>query len=313
MDVFLVTLESISVLIGMTIIGYYLNKRGILSSNTLSLLSPLALEVSLPCLIFHTIITNFKPDETPEWWILPLWWLLFTLIALILSLTSSLVARRDIRREFTVSLFYQNAIFIPLAILTNLSSSNSTLYLVTLFIFTMFYGAFFFNTYPFFLSKRKKIDIKKIFHPVLVSTLIAIPLRLFNLHVYIPGFIKIIIDLLGRISMPLIMILIGGYIAIDLKNNKGKGFDLIEVSKFVIIKNIIFPLVFLLVLLVLHPPYHIALVFLLQAAIPPVSAIPIVVEREGGDRYIANQFLVSSFVSSIVSLPLIMMIFTMVY
>jgi len=61
-----------------------------------------------------------------------------------------------------MSLSYQNGIFFPLAILTGMMDSESS-HLVYLFIFTLFYSAFFFSTYHFFFrGKGKKVEVKKI-------------------------------------------------------------------------------------------------------------------------------------------------------
>jgi predicted permease len=48
---------------------------------------------------------------------------------------------------------------------------------------------------------------------------------------------------------------------------------------------------------------------LLEAAVPPVTAVPILAERAGGYREIVNQFMFSSFAVSLVSIPLIMALF----
>lgn len=51
-------------------------------------------------------------------------------------------------------------------------------------------------------------------------------------------------------------------------------------------------------------PYHIALIIIIQAAVPPVTAVPIVTERAGGDRAVVNQFIVASFIVSLFSILL---------
>ena len=84
-------------------------------------------------------------------------------------------------------------------------------------------------------------------------------------------------------------------------------------EKLCLIKNMVFPLIFLGVLLVLRPSYPIALLLLLQSAVPPVTAISIFTQRAGGNQSIVNQFLIASFVCSLVSIPLMVTLFSLFF
>ena len=186
MDILITTFESVAVLIGIGLIGFYIIKKGILPGKVLSIISPLALEIALPSLIFARILTTFTPEKFPDWWQLPLWWIFFTLISLSLTLIFRYVSNKKTRREFSISLFYQNAIFFPLAILTGMFQGGKLEnYQVYLFFFTIFYPPLFFSTYYLFFRSKEKIKInwKKIFHPVLIATLIAILIASFNILV----------------------------------------------------------------------------------------------------------------------------------
>ena len=58
--------------------------------------------------------------------------------------------------------------------------------------------------------------------------------------------------------------------------------------------------------------YNVALILILSAAAPPLSTIPILVKRQNGNMQITNQFLVGSFLFSIISMPLMIMLLGMV-
>jgi predicted permease len=83
-----------------------------------------------------------------------------------------------------------------------------------------------------------------------------------------------------------------------------------EVVEFVVIKNVVFPLIYLALLLWLRPDSTTALIVMLQAAVPPITAIPILVERCGGNRQIASQFVVASFIFSVFSIPAVIYLFS---
>jgi hypothetical protein len=314
MDLFITTFESIAVLLIIGIIGFYIIKKEILPGKILSVLSPLALEIALPSLIFARIIVNFTPEKYPDWWQMPLWWGLFTLIIFGLTIFFMNFSEKKFRREFAITLFYQNGIFIPLAILSGIFPDDPS-YTLYLFFFTIFYAPFFFSTYFFFFKPKKKIKInwRRIIHPVLIATIIAIMIASIGIELTEENFIVRLFALLGGMTIPLLFIILGGNIYNDFKE-KGKVY-LFEISKFVIIKNFIFPLIFLAILFYFKEiiPYHIAIILLIQSAVPPVTAVPIVTQRVGGNRNIVNQFIVASFSLSLVSIPVMVFLFDQIF
>ena len=69
----------------------------------------------------------------------------------------------------------------------------------------------------------------------------------------------------------------------------------------------------LFLIYLLRPPYSIALLIIIQSAVPPVTAIPVVVENEGGRREVVNQFLFTSALFTLFSIPFIMYLFGFLY
>ena len=210
-----------------------------------------------------------------------------------------------------MSLFYQNGIFFPLAILAGMFPDSSQ-YIIYLFLFTIFFPTFFFNTYHlFYKDSSKSFSFIKLLNPVLIATLIALTVKLIGAEIIIPNFVQSIFSLLGAMTLPLIMIIIGANIYVDFQN-KGKLY-LSEIIKFLTIKNIIFPLIFLGLLILIQPGYQVSLIIIIQSAVPPLSTIPIFAQRAGGNQSVANQFVVSSFIFSLVSIPLIISLFSLFF
>jgi predicted permease len=308
MDLVAITFQSVIILLGIGVFGFFIVQRKVVAEEALGALSNLALDVALPCLVFVNIVSNFSPQQIPDWWVLPLWWLVFTALAALLTGVFMYVSKKKIRREFAMSLFLHNGLFFPLAILTGMFGASSQ-YLVSLFLFMMFYPAFLFNIYPFFFGrKEKKINWKRIFNAVFISTLLALVIRFADVQSYVPNLVITILSMLGAMTVPLLMLVIGGSLSLDFQH-KGTIYKT-EIVKFILIKNLVFPIFMLGFLLVMRPPHSIALLLLLQSAVPPVTALPIFTKRVGGNESIVNQFLVSSFVTSLISIPLMMSIFT---
>ncbi|MBN2599290.1 MAG: AEC family transporter [Candidatus Thermoplasmatota archaeon] len=307
MDLVAITFQTVVILLGIGVFGFLIVQRKVVAENALGALSNLALDLALPCLVFMNIVSSFSPQETPDWWVLPLWWVVFTGLAALLTGGFMFVSKKVTRREFAMSLFLHNGLFFPLAILTGMFGASSP-YLVSLFLFMIFYPAFLFNIYPYFFGKgEKKINWRRIFNTVFVSTIVALIIRFADIQEYIPDIVLSILTMLGAMTVPLLMLVIGGSLSLDFQR-KGKVYST-EIVKFVLIKNLLFPLIFLAVLLVIKPSLQIALLLMLQSAVPPVTALPMFTKRVGGNETLVNQFLVASFIASLVSIPLVISLF----
>ena len=313
MSVFLTTLQAVLALLGIGLLGFWIIGRRRVPSDTLAFLSSLAIDIALPLLVVANLISGFSPQEYPDWWRMPLWWLGFAIVALALSLSASFLVRKKIRSEFTIGLFYQNGLFLPILIIGGLFGQDNP-YLVPLFLFLIFHPSMIFSTYTLFFSKRiqkEKLNWRRIVNPVLVATVVGLVIGLVSANEYIPEFLITIVTMVGAIATPLIMLILGGNIYNDFmyKADNKRRWYIREVVEFVIIKNVVFPLVFLALLLLLRPDLTIALIVIIQAAVPPITAIPIFVERCGGNRQIASQFVVASFIFSIFSIPAVIYLF----
>lgn len=313
MDVFYVVLQSVLILLGIGAIGFWITRRGVIPENVLSFLSRLAIDIALPCLVFASIMSNFSPEKFPDWWKLPLWWFLFAAISLVLTLITMFISRKETRGEFGMNLLYQNGLFFPLIIISGVFGADAT-YLPELYIFIIIHPIMFFSTYHLFFrskNKEKAVQWNRIFNPIMIATVLAILVQLFGGRDYLPDFIQSILQIMGGMALPLIMIILGGSLYLDFKQ-KGRIYY-IEIIKFLAVKNIIFPLAMIGILLLLKPAYSIALLFILEAAVPPISGTPIMTERAGGDKSLSNQFVFSSFIFSVLSIPAVFYLFNIYF
>lgn len=320
MNIFYITFESVAVLLGIGIIGFFIIRQKVLPTTVLVALTPLALDIALPSLIFVDILSDFSPELYPSWWQYPLWWMFFTVVAFAITFVFSFLSLKQFRNEFRLSLFYQNGIFFPLALFSGMFP-NEPRFIVTLFLFTIFYPAFFFSTYPLFFKTRltdsgtsKKIhfSLKKTFHPALIATIAAVFIGLFSIQFIVPDMFISLLSLLGVMTVPLLMIILGGNIYVNYKQHGIS--EIKETMKFTLIKNICFPLLFLplLYLIASFVPSEILFLLFLQSAVPPITAIPVVTKRLGGNDGLTGQFVVSSFLCSLISLPLMIVLYDVV-
>jgi len=323
MHIFNITLQSVAALLAIGVLGFWIIRRHMMPENILQFLAVLAIDIALPCIVFANIVTQFSPSFSMSWYQYPLWWLAFSSTALLLSLITMFVSAKTTRREFAITLFFQNGLFFPFIIIAGVFGPANP-YVALLFIFIAFHPSLFFSTSHLFFKgdmktdKSLKEDLQKsrkrwgkILNPVLLSTVIAVSIKLWGAERHLPTFILTVFQMLGGMSLPLLMLILGGSLYVDFQS-KGPIY-IKEVMKFVLIKNFIFPLAFLAMLVFARPAYPIALIILLQSAVPPITGIPIQIQRYGGNTPITNQFILASFVFSIISIPLMFNLFTMYF
>lgn len=314
MDVFLNILESISILLGIGIIGFVIISRKIVPVKILEVITPLILDIALPCLIFSNIMNRFSPDSIELWWTLPIWWIALTAVILLFTLFVVRVLKVDFKPEFTISLLYPNAIFIPLLVIQNLFGENSNM-LVELFLFTLIFPAIMFNTYHLFFNNKnkeiEKINWTKLFNPVLVATVLAVVIKLTGANEYVPNAVVKITNIIGSAALPLILIVIGGNVYVDFQR-KGK-IHVKSILIFVALKNFVLPLLILGLIILIKPRFSVAFLSLLLSSVPPITAIPILTDKAGGNVSISNQLLISSYVFSMISIPIMILLLSNFY
>jgi predicted permease len=321
MHVFNITLQSVAALLAIGVLGFWIIKRHIIPENILQFLAVLAIEVALPCIVFSNIITQFSPSSSVNWWHYPLYWLAFSAGILVLSLVAMFVSAKATRREFVFSLFFQNGLFFPFIIITGIFGSTNP-YIAVLFIFIALHPTLFFSMDHLFFKRgnnhsgeglrenepKTRLRLGRVVNPVLISTVLAAVIKLSGTGKYLPTFVLTVLQMLGGMSMPLVMLILGGSLYVDFQ---ARGPIYVkEVIKFVAIKNILFPLIIITMLAFVRPSYPVALILFLQSAVPPITGIPIQTQRHGGNFSITNQFILASFVFSILSIPLMFNLFT---
>lgn len=309
-ETFFATLQGFTILLGIGLLGFVLISRRIIAEEVLQSLSRLAIEVALPCLAFTQILESFSPEAFARWWRLPLLYIAFVLgTAFVTALATPMIAPPGQRREAGAALLYQNALFVPLIIITEIHGASSNL-LVVLFLFTLLFAPFFFTTSPLFYTglSARNMPWHKIINPVLIATVLAVALRLTGADVFVPGFVTGITDMVGSMSAPLLLIILGGTIYLDIK--KDGQIEWATICRFTAVKMILFPALMLGIVLVLQPPREVAYLLVLQSAVPPITSLPILTGRFGGNRRLVNHLLIASFAAGLVTIPLTMAVFS---
>jgi predicted permease len=301
MSLFLATFQSVAMLLGIGSLGFALLAKRVVPGQAFQVLTPLALEVALPCKAFHTIITRFSPEKDPHWYLLPLAFLLFWSGSWLFAWGGGFLTRKENRPEFRAGLLYHNSIFFPLAIITGTFGAASH-YIQALFLLTLFHPPLVFSSYPF-LWKQKgvKRSWSRIFNPMFFATLLAVGLVLMGLEKFVPQALLGSIELVGGMAIPAIMLIIGGDVFTDLARRTPYRFT--EVAKFAVLKCVVFPLIMIPLLVWIEMPNELRYLLFLQSVVPPITGIPIFAGRMGGNASLATQLVVGTFLFSLFSIP----------
>ena len=212
MTLFLSTLNQMGVLAMFMVIGFVVAKLGIVDKGSTALLSKLENNVFLPALVLYTFMANLNAASLAESWKLLLFSLIAELIIIPIAITSARLASKDgfIRRMYTYGLAFSNFGFMGNAVVQALFSPAfyQSYVIFTLPLWTLIYvwGI------PGLLIERKADDSERRRGPVFEA------LQFFKT----PMFIALVIGAVAGIT---------GLGEISLSMNGGKGIFVTQVVK----------------------------------------------------------------------------------
>lgn len=310
--IFWKTLEAVGIFLGLGLVGFILLARKAIAREALSTLSFLSLDLAVPALVFYDMMVHFSLEKYPFWWLYPLVWIGAFAFLWFLSWLFSFFFSRVYRKEVFVSLLYPNAIFIPLILLPSLFPEEPGI-IVDLFLFTVLFSFFLFQGFGFFYGakKEKNLNFRKLFPPLVFMLVGSLAIHYAGLRPFVPDFVIDVAKRIGMLSIPLLLFVIGGNIYLD--RYEVSILPLKAKIGFVLVKNLVFPLVHLCVVAFLPLPSLFRFFVFLQSALPPVTALPVLVEREGGNRMVVQSLFLWSVVGLVVTLPVALWVYERLY
>lgn len=306
MDNFLTTLGAVAMMLGYASIGYIMLKTKILKEDAGPMLAKLLLYVSAPCLTIYTITDiEFTPSIGKDVLIV----LAFSLILQIgLLLLFRFIYRKhkdDVNyRIHNIAACLGNVGYMCVPLLEIVMPEYpEAILLSTIYCQTMGFLAW--TIVSYIISNDKKyMSIKNILlNPSMIAMFVALPLFIFNIQ--IPSGIDTMVTLLGKMSAPLCMFIMGirlGTMPLKSLFEDKRAFLTIG------IKQLLMPTVafFILLLLPVTPDFRKA-VFILTAA-PVASMVLNYAELIGqGQKKAANLVLLGT-ILSIITMPLMVLI-----
>ncbi|MBE6368330.1 MAG: hypothetical protein E7052_10565 [Lentisphaerae bacterium] len=285
-------------------LGAYLTRRKILDQNGIAQLSNLTLDLLFPLLTISSITRNFKTDQLLDAWILPVMGFAIMFAGMMLGRYFSKLMKygtRERRAMFQHFCTCNNYLFLPLIVLDNLWGERYVSLLLLMNIGSTI-GFWTLGIAAFGGSSRKE-TLRNIFSVNLYSVLIALGFVIF--HIPMPQIVGKVCATMGNAAVPLVLIGIGAAIY----NSAGRfGEHLTDVFYLSLVRLVLLPVIFILIMKLLPIPEDIFRVLAVVALMPVSSSSVLVARRYGGDMDLASQAIIITTILSIITAPLLLKI-----
>lgn len=301
-------IQEMLVLYSMGLVGYIAKRRGVLSEHANDVLTTLILYLTLPALILFSLDISFSIALIKD----SLWLLVMSLYVLVLSIIlAKWMTRRTQLLEKQKAVYegliiFGNQGFFGYAVIYILLGEEGIYYLT---IFNLLY-LFLIWTYGIYLFSKNKDTIrwKNIFiNPGVIST--SVGLLLFLLPVSLPQPVSNGLEMVGKMTIPLSMMVIGSLIA----SVKGRSVFLYmknwSLWKMAMARLLCIPLLLLLFAL-FSVPATLLLIAVIVSGMPSAPTISLYAQKFGGDTFIASTGVLLTTLLSMITIPILYFVAT---
>ncbi len=306
MQVFNITFNQMLVLFGFIAIGVFFNKKNVLPKETSKVLSKLETYLLLPCLNFQTFYKNCTLPNLISTSKL----LIYGTVVLLVSFGIALIISRYFTKDGYTKNVYVYSFTIP-----NLGFMGNALVLgvfgeTVLFQYLMFYLPFvvFIYTYGLYSltphEEGYKFSLKNLINPSMVGLLLGAVVGIFEIP--LPGFLSSAVSSAASCMSPLAMI-IAGFVIGNYALKALAAIPRIYIAS--IIRLIVMPVIFVLVLKAFNVDSNIVRVVLCATALPFGLNTIVFPEAYGGDATVGASMALISHVLSVITLPIIFALF----
>jgi predicted permease len=293
-------INSILILTVIIFIGFIVTKLKIITEEGSAVISGIIMKVSFPLLIVISMQKSFTPELFKNSMGLILLSLaiyaVLIVIVTIFGKKSSLPI--DKLKILQFLMIFGNVSFMGFPVVSAIYKDVGIFYASC---FNLFYNFLMFS-YGIMILDRKsaKLDIKKIFNPGLIATIIGFVLFLTSYK--LPYIIYRPMEWIGDMTIPLALLVVGSCLArIKLK-------DLINepiIWIYTLERLLVFPIILLIILKAIGLTSYLLVIPVVLLATPAPLTAGIFAKTYGGDELLANKSIVLSNFLSIITVPLI--------
>ena len=306
MEQFFIVLTQIGIFIFLILMGILAVKLGYLDEKSLGSLSKIVMRMALPAYIFiNTVEGATRQGLYQSLLMIPLaagMYLMLLLLSFLLEKVFHLGGNR--KKVFRAISMFGNVGFMGIPLVVELYPDTALLYIA---LFTILDQGLFWTygvtlTQPVTAEKQKFSlkGLKNLLSPALVAILLGTVLVLLGLH--LPGVLTTALSKLGGASMPLSLIYIGGMLSMT---DVRKVLRCYELYAEIGIKMLLLPLLYFVVMLVLHVPGDMAGTVAFLTALPTINMVAMLAKNNGSDGDYAVCAVMMTTIACLITLPLV--------
>ena len=289
----------------LVLFGFFIKKINLVSDKTADELSDVLLKIILPSSIIASGFEGKNSDIKSVWLSLVIISICYVFFFVFSFIVFRGIIKDKVKRNLAINMsVFANTGFIGFPLVNAIFGSGGMIYAV---VYNLLYNIFMYTIgiRLFGDEKGRKLDIKAIIlNPLTIASLFA--LVLFFLPLDGGGVVEDFLSTIGGMSGPLSMMLVGSWlIGVDLKSVLKKPLCYL-VS---LMRLLILPLFVFFVLTFLGTDEIMKNTITLISAIPVGTLNVIFAKKYGGDAVFANETMIQTLVFSVVTIPLIVLLF----
>ncbi|WOX56535.1 MULTISPECIES: AEC family transporter [unclassified Methanoculleus] len=298
---FLVVADQIFILVLLIAAGYVAVATKIVDPRATRGLSGLLINITLPALIVASMQVPFTPERLAgaETLVLATGALYIISFAIAWAVSKAMRVPATEEGVFQFAIVFGNVGFMGFPVALTLFGPDSLFYVA---IFNLIFNILVFSVGIMMLTggKGKEFDLRLLVNPGIAASIVG--LALFLGSVEIPSPVIDSIDLLGGVTTPLAMIIVGAMLA-TFPAREMIGNWRIWVASAVLLLAV--PAAYCYLIAPFFPDPYISGIMITMAAMPAAANTVIFAEQYGADSKLASQIVFVSTIGSLVTIPLV--------
>lgn len=294
-----VVLQQVAVLFIVMGVGLLTRKTGLVTDSGIKDISTLVVQVTAPALVLSSFQFEYSQDLAVVMGIIGAGAFVVHLVALLAGKALFRRAGVDEKAALWFASVFSNASFIGYPILQSVLGETGVL-LGAMYVLMFNLFAFSVGIGMYTGEARLKQLLKSMLNPGILFTVAG--LILFLLRIQLPALVRQPLNIIGSATTPLSMLVVGARLG-DIRLRDGfKGGLRFYLA--VAMRNLIMPVLALLVLKALRAPANATAVLVLETAMPIATMTSLFAEQYNGDRLTASRLVFVSTLFSLVTVPL---------
>ncbi|MDD4980766.1 MAG: AEC family transporter [Candidatus Omnitrophica bacterium] len=309
LEYFKITGSAVTQIFLLAALGYFLIKKNILGPEGMNALSRLAIDITLPILIFCQLLADFTFNLYPRWWLIPLASIAVTIAGLIVGfLFIGLVKGRQHKLQFLSLTAFQNSGYLPLALIAALlSADKASDMFIYLFLFLLGFNLVMWSigVYILTFTHAKKFELGSFFSPPVIAALSGLLFIYLGLDKFLPQAVLKPMRTVGDCTLPLAMLVVGGNLAcIHLGHIDKKAMFLLVLAKLIIL-----PALGLWIMVKFRFTGLPGLLILMQLAMPSATSLSLITGHYKKEDLLISQGIFVSHIISVLTIPLFLSLY----